>query len=102
MKCIIVVKVFLFLAVFAPSLRLLAYTGVLKSTFKVPLVPTMHHTKFEKNSKDSYQEDRNVQLLTNTFNHFKQFGPTLAEIPLNPHPLDQKFGKGLPALSKYL
>jgi hypothetical protein len=37
----------------------------LKFTIYVPLVPKMHHTKFEKNWRNGYQEGvKNVQMLT--------------------------------------
>jgi hypothetical protein len=44
--------------------------GNLKFTVYAPLVPTMHHTKFEKNWSSGYQEEvKNVQMLTDTIHH---------------------------------
>jgi hypothetical protein len=43
--------------------------GNLNFTIYVPLVPKMHHTKFEKfekNWRSGYQEVKNVQMLTDT------------------------------------
>jgi hypothetical protein len=43
--------------------------GNLKFTIYAPLVPKMHHTKFEKNWSSGYQEFKNVQMLTDTIHH---------------------------------
>jgi hypothetical protein len=43
--------------------------GNLKFTIYAPLVPKMHHTKFEKNWSSGYQEVKNVQMLTDTIYH---------------------------------
>jgi hypothetical protein len=41
--------------------------GYLKFIIYVPLVPMMHHIKFEKNWSSGYQEEvKNVQMLTET------------------------------------
>jgi hypothetical protein len=42
--------------------------GNLKFTIYAPLVPKIHHTKFEKNWSSGYQEEvKNVQMLTDTY-----------------------------------
>jgi hypothetical protein len=44
--------------------------GNLKFTIYVPLVPKIHHIKFEKNWSSGYQEDvKNVQMCTDTTHH---------------------------------
>jgi hypothetical protein len=44
--------------------------GNLKFTIYVPLVPKIHHIKFEKNWSNGYQEEvKNVQMLTDTIYH---------------------------------
>jgi hypothetical protein len=40
-----------------------------KFTIYTPLVPKMHHIKFEKNWSSGYQEVKNVQMLTDTIYH---------------------------------
>jgi hypothetical protein len=57
------------LTLFAPPQRPLG-VGNLKFTIYVPLVPKMHHTKFEKNWSSGYQEElKNVPMLTDTIYH---------------------------------
>jgi hypothetical protein len=42
-------------------------TGNLQFTIYVPLVPKVHHIKFERNWSSGYQEEvKNVQMLTDT------------------------------------
>jgi hypothetical protein len=44
--------------------------GNLKFSIYVPLVPKIHHIKFEKNWSSGYQEDvKNVQMCTDTTHH---------------------------------
>jgi hypothetical protein len=44
--------------------------GNLKFTIYTPLVPKIHHIKFEKNWSSGYQEEvKNVQMLTDTIYH---------------------------------
>jgi hypothetical protein len=52
--------------------------GNLKFTIYVPLVPKMHHIKFEKNWSSGYQEVKNVQMWTLHI----MFGPALWAKPL--------------------
>jgi hypothetical protein len=53
--------------------------GKLKFTIYVPLVPKMHHIKFDKNWSSGYQEVKNVQMLTNTI--YIMFGTALGAKP---------------------
>jgi hypothetical protein len=44
--------------------------GNLKFTIYVPLVPKIHHIKFEKNWSSGYREEvKNVQMCTDTTHH---------------------------------
>jgi hypothetical protein len=53
-----------------------------KFTIYAPLVPKMHHFKFEKNWSSGYQEEvKNVQMLTDTI-YMYQVCPPLGAKPL--------------------
>jgi hypothetical protein len=57
------------LTLFAPPQRHQG-AGNLKFTIYVPLVPKMHHIKFERNWSCGYQEEvKDVQMLTDTIYH---------------------------------
>jgi hypothetical protein len=59
-----ILKIGHYFLLFAPPQRPQA-AGVLKYIIYVPLVPKMHHTKFEKNWNSGYQEEvKNFQILT--------------------------------------
>jgi hypothetical protein len=59
---------------FCPASNAPWRAGVLKFTILVPLVPKMHHTRFEKKWSSGYQEVTNVLLLTYFITD--HFGPT--------------------------